>query len=649
MRAVLGLVLLPALVQGWTTISQSTVTDLTVAKIQAQFQCNGAPNCVPSTDPNMPSAAAERLGFIWTEPADLMDTMSGLTGTISWAWDWEMCDQLLPQFGERNVFAFIGCQSLHAAVHRGFSTWSDNNAHINFLDVTEDCEHLGYGGEVNSAAGRPGNDCPIAQVWVTWLDPALGHAHTNNLGSSRRRLVADTTNASSPDMIESKEAVGAGGTVVALCESNGIGTTNFRSTNGNVLADQMYQTYRSTVSFNTGQCWYLDSTFCSGFHVFKEEVGDPESAGIIVRFIIFGIWGISMCFFTYFLWKLVEKVKDRPEDTSWFTVTLNTLPRQGKHHGVLLYTNLLILIIAPLIFYTQIFQPCFECFDFEAAATHEIGHLLGLSHPDSAPAGANVYNSFISMGLPHEQRWNESTCLHPWESVTPGPNNDGIPPGAEVNNDGFRTSIMLALTQHNPKVCIENDDLEAIATLYPDCHRMVMEPVCFRIPHFLGWVRLFVWIAFPVLIILTFFMAINACVSHNSVQRLKSARRKERIAKETARANARAYQQAEMQRKSVESELNRAQSVIQAEENKKASKFAKMLKKKKEDSAAAAGADVEEPAQAAPATPQANVNVKSATRAAKAGGFFKKKAKAAADRNTDPTAASAASDAADQL
>ena len=37
----------------------------------------------------------------------------------------------------------------------------------------------------------------------------------------------------------------------------------------------------------------------------------------------------------------------------------------------------LFLLIFPPIFYTQIFLPCWDCFDFEATMAHEIGHILG--------------------------------------------------------------------------------------------------------------------------------------------------------------------------------------------------------------------------------------------------------------------------------
>ena len=67
-----------------------------------------------------------------------------------------------------------------------------------------------------------------------------------------------------------------------------------------------------------------------------------------------------------------------------------------------------------------------RCTAVQAATTHEIGHLLGLGHPDSpdgeelatgfAIAGNNSYNALLLDG----GHMNASSCLFPWEQVTPG-------------------------------------------------------------------------------------------------------------------------------------------------------------------------------------------------------------------------------------
>ena len=63
-----------------------------------------------------------------------------------------------------------------------------------------------------------------------------------------------------------------------------------------------------------------------------------------------------------------------------------------------------------------------------------------------------------------------STCTRLWDFVRPD-----LPLGCTTDNGclssstGIRPSIMESFTTHNPSVCITDDDLEAINTLYPVC------------------------------------------------------------------------------------------------------------------------------------------------------------------------------------
>lgn len=41
-------------------------------------------------------------------------------------------------------------------------------------------------------------------------------------------------------------------------------------------------------------CWYLDSSFCSGFHTFKANVGGAENGRVIITLIC---WGITISAF----------------------------------------------------------------------------------------------------------------------------------------------------------------------------------------------------------------------------------------------------------------------------------------------------------------------------------------------------------------
>ena len=64
----------------------------------------------------------------------------------------------------------------------------------------------------------------------------------------------------------------------------------------------------------------------------------------------------------------------------------------------------LFLLVFPPIFYDQIFLPCWDCYDFEAAIAHEVGHVLGFDHPDTSP-GEN---------LEQVGSLSNDTCRSPW-------------------------------------------------------------------------------------------------------------------------------------------------------------------------------------------------------------------------------------------
>ena len=120
-----------------------------------------------------------------------------------------------------------------------------------------------------------------------------------------------------------------------------------------------------------------------------------------------------------------------------------------------------ILLIAPILFYTQVFAPCWDCFDFEAGATHEIGHLLGLHHPDQAqPINLNLQLASTASG--GAGAYANYSCLAQWASVvTADPTAPLLP------------TVMQSFTQTPPEACIEQDDLDALNTLYPACDNLV--------------------------------------------------------------------------------------------------------------------------------------------------------------------------------
>ena len=82
---------------------------------------------------------------------------------------------------------------------------------------------------------------------------------------------------------------------------------------------------------------------------------------------------------------------------------------------------------------------------------------------------------------------------------------------------------MEAFTQFNPRVCITEDDLEALNTLYPDCSHALSAPVCFKSDHNIGWVRLAVWLGVPMIICLLLLILCHSFVNRHQLKRLKSA------------------------------------------------------------------------------------------------------------------------------
>ena len=120
----------------------------------------------------------------------------------------------------------------------------------------------------------------------------------------------------------------------------------------------------------------------------------------------------------------------------------------------------LLLLWAPPVLYMQIFLPCWECYDFEAAAVHEIGHSLGLMPPNqAAPFGNNLaWKQQVTTVEDGSDviGWRAANCGSPWEDVEQLPFNVAAP-----------ASVMTSFTQFNKEVCLQQDDLDALNTLYP--------------------------------------------------------------------------------------------------------------------------------------------------------------------------------------
>ena len=446
-------------------------------------------------------AKAGAINRLWNLPADETST-HGFSSGISYAWDPELCDNLLPLFSEDiSGIAFITCDSLRAAWSRALSTWSVHHPQISFTDVTAECERAGdlTGGPVN------GEGCSFAQMWIT--------TKSNSTGAD----------------------------VAATALSSYSWTTSFRHTTGRAASAGVYETVGSVIGFNieSPMCWYLDSLFCSRFHELKQKYGS-DAVFVFGQVVLWGSWTIAMLSTMYVAYELASKhlqvfaqvreknferrekllkaKAERSDDShsvdedaldqmrEEVALQLNEL-LDGVSKLSIAWTTLRMLFVwAPPVIYVYIFLPCWECYDFEAAAAHEVGHALGLMHPDqAAEVGLNL-------------GWNESSmvngtyaaaeCAQPWGEVVQQP------AGSEA-----AASIMTAFTQFNSEVCLSEDDLVALNTLYPTCSHRVVTPQCYKAESYIGLVRVGVFVGLPVTLIVLTIIFCHACITREEAKR----------------------------------------------------------------------------------------------------------------------------------
>ena len=503
--------LLCAGVAGWVSFSGARF-GAQLSTIQQQL--HGQASSVPPM---------QELGYLWSMPSDSLSS-AGLGGGLTFQFDPRLCDQMQGRFRERILSApLVGCDDLKSAVHRAFTSWSANHPAIHFLDVTSECE----------AIGQPGEGCHLAEIWIT----AIGdEAETTGVGSSE-------------------------GTAAAFASTYGRLTDRFVYTNGqqpftafdeygSTSPRQVFETYKATMTFNSGLCWYLDSTFCSRMHLLK-QASSPGAVLLIVKLLLFVTFALSaVIVLGQLVWLLRATCRGDGDDdgpTTCVQKLERTMDVISKWSTTGLLTRL-VLLWAPPILYFSIFLPCWDCYDFEAAATHEVGHVLGLSHPDRAalevcdhelcgPPGQNLFHIGLASGA--ARRMDNASCAHPWDDVavfSADAYADAVAAAGVLGKEAeelsvggatgvpFRKSIMEAFTQNNPEVCLFADDLEAITVLYPACSHAISAPACYKVQHNIGWLRLLANVGTPVLASTVFVLLLAAVVRRHHLRVLQRAR-----------------------------------------------------------------------------------------------------------------------------
>ena len=466
----------------WTATSQS-VFGAQLSDIRAQLSGN------------VSSISAQRaLGYLWHMPASSI-SQRGLGGGITWAWDPELCDSLLDLFHEDLFFAsIVTCNDLKAAMHRAMASWSANHQHIRFVDVTDECAVL---------YGETRADCDLVELWVTRRE---GESAGAVYGGEDDRV---------------QEAASATPLVTL--------STDFRYTNGVMASRPVVETNGGMIQFGVqGLCWYLDSTFCSKFHATK-AYASTNSIKLLIQTALLAISGIAA---TVILMQLIPVFRSQctldKRERSCRQRMGGALEAIGKW-SIVGNSLRLVMLVTPIMFYLNIFLPCWDCYDFESAAAHEVGHILGLGHPDRAGserAASCFVNGVLlpACGPPGQNlyqptRISTDMCLTSFDDATVG-----IPPGTDLLIKGVRPSVMISFTQNTPRVCLTDDDLEALNALYPDCEISISEPVCFKTSHNLGWIRVMVYMCVPCMLALIISLLLGTCTQKQQMGRIRHAR-----------------------------------------------------------------------------------------------------------------------------
>ncbi|EOD05514.1 hypothetical protein EMIHUDRAFT_231977 [Emiliania huxleyi CCMP1516] len=231
--------------------------------------------------------------------------------------------------------------------------------------------------------------------------------------------------------------------------------------------DQVASTDPIVFGGGSDVCWYLDSWFCGALHALR------DSLFLAIGAALWGAFSFSLIYWLLRLWRAarVRSAEEQRELTPPLAARRHAR-RFGvgaRHWSGIAATVWLVLLVAPVPLLRGVIAPCRECFDFEAASVHEVGHALGLGHPNGG--GANVYQRALAAGLP----LNASECLNPWRGAPrpapPSTQRRAASPcgGAEESCRGVRPSVMNRIVQYRRSACLDEDDVEGLHTLYPDC------------------------------------------------------------------------------------------------------------------------------------------------------------------------------------
>ena len=407
--------------------------------------------------------------YRWDAPIESTSD-DGLGGGISWALQGGFCDAILPRFKAERMGNLVDCEAVTEAVVRGFGTWASNHRRLTFHDLTHECAasvaiHVANATDTEAALlAATAAECGGIEVSITAGAPLVAN-------HSRRAAV-----------------------VYNMPRDRASWRSGTRSTAG-VLDEDSRAIELSRMHFNTELCWYLDNSFCYGFHGMEARGIDVQALASI---------GTAATFFASllctaaFLTRLGQKLRDGGAEGGF--EALEALARWQT-------PVVLFFLTAPLLWYFFIYRPCFDCYDFEAAVAHEIGHVLGFDHPDEFPWRNR--NATAPMSA--------ATCAAPLASVE-------FAPPATAADGGELDSIMFSLTKQRARACLSDDDLAGLNAVYPTCNDALVKrapPSCVKSKRNVGALRFVSLVTLPFLVSFALLLALIVFAKRREASRFK--------------------------------------------------------------------------------------------------------------------------------
>ena len=237
------------------------------------------------------------------------------------------------------------------------------------------------------SAGR--NDMPKTAAYDVAKDAA------NNKASSDSAYIAGRRNRQLEEAELILEWESMAGVAAASALQFGRYASDLRSTNGLIqrwsdgTPRRVIEAFGGIISFNVENCWYLDTAFCGPLHQLKAQMG-TNGAAAMIKGIAFGIFALALLVLFMLLARVIKHQHccDAEGKERTFKQKARGSAEEMSNFGVLPTLVLATCLWVPIALQQTIVAPCWECYDFEAAAVHEVREsdpVAPTSHAPSAP------------------------------------------------------------------------------------------------------------------------------------------------------------------------------------------------------------------------------------------------------------------------